>query len=193
MKKLPVLSAAALLAFGLFGKADIIPTLSSITPDGSDFQWNYSVNVTIDQRVEAGDYFTIYDFRGLIPGSNTEPANWVFTSALLGVTPPTVLPTDDPTAFNLTWTYTGQNVILGQMFLGTFSVLAMTDQSTTANFTAHATRSSGPDVGTKIDNIGVVSVPVPEMSALGPIVGLGGLGLTSLAFSAWRRRRIAVA
>jgi len=191
MKKISVLFAAATLA--LCAQADIIPTLSSITPDGSDFQWNFSVNVTVDQRVEAGDYFTIYDFRGLIPGSNTEPANWIFTSALLGVTPPTVLPADDPTAFNLTWTYSGQDVILGQMFLGTFSVLAMTDQSTTANFTAHATRSSGPDIGTKIDNIGVVSVPVPEMSALAPLVGIGALSLASFAFSVWRRRGSSVA
>lgn len=169
--------------------ADIIPTLSSVVPVGSNFQWNYSVNVTVDQQVEQGDYFTIFDFGSIIVGSNTQPADWIFSSSLLGVTPSTVLPQDDPNVFNLTWTYAGTTPIPGQAFLGIFAALSTMDQLRADNFASRATSTSGPFAGTKIDNIGTVGVPVPEMSALAPIIGVCGLGMIGFVSSAIRRRR----
>ena len=53
-----------------------------------------------------------------------------------------------------------------------FSVITSTDQLKVGQFTAEATRSSGPNAGTKVDNIGAVSVPVPESSSLLPIIGV---------------------
>src|SRR5437764_13487482 len=67
-------AAAALTAV----QADIIPTLSSASPIGSNFTWNYSTNVTVDQMVRQGDFFTIYDFGNFNAGSNIQPANWAF-------------------------------------------------------------------------------------------------------------------
>src|SRR6266478_2825211 len=110
------------------------PTLSSITPSGSDFTWNYSANVTVDQRVEHDDFFTIYDFGNFVAGSNTQPAGWAFSSALLGRTPPLVLPHDDPGILNLTWTYIGKNPIIGPAPLGIFSVNTNTNQVGTSDF-----------------------------------------------------------
>ncbi len=187
MKKYFLLSFATAAAI-LSVHADVIPTNLSEPAEGSNFRWNYSTNVTVDQMVKAGDYFTIYDFGSLVPGSNLQPANWAFSTSLLGITPSTVLPQDDPNVLNLTWTYTGSTAISGQSFLGIFSVLSETDQMRSDNFAAHATRNGGPNSGTKIDNIGTVGVPVPEMSALTPVIGLCGLGFIGV-FSSYLRRR----
>jgi hypothetical protein len=181
----------ALAAAVLSVRADVIPTLISPTAEGSAFRWNYNTNVTIDQMIMPGDYFTIYDFGSLVPGSNLQPANWAFSSSLLGITPATVLPQDDANVFNLTWTYTGTAPIDGQAFLGVFSVLSDTNQLRTDNFAGHATRSNGANAGTKIDNIGLVGVPVPEMSALAPIIGLCGLAAIGYVSSLLRRRQLA--
>lgn len=187
MKK-TLIALVALTAIHLSARGDIIPTLGSTSAESSNFRWNYTANVTVDQMVVTGDYFTIYDFGNLIAGSNAQPAGWSFTSLLLGSTPATVLPQDDAGIFNLTWTYNGAAPISGSSFLGTFSVVSTTNQLRTDFFTGHATRSSGPTAGSKIDNIGLVSVPVPEMSALAPIIGLCGIGAIGYLSSLLRRR-----
>jgi hypothetical protein len=182
------LGAIALGAMILAAHADIIPTLSNVMPSGSNFQWNYASNVTVNQMVTTGDFFTIYDFGVFVPRSNTQPAGWTFSSLLIGVTPGQVSPTDNPTIPNLTWTYAG-TPISGSAALGTFSLLSDTNQLRTADFAAQGTRSDGS--GTKINNVGTVSVPVPEVSALAPIIGICGLGMIGFATSILRRRQIA--
>jgi hypothetical protein len=82
------------------------------------------------------------------------------------------LPTDNPSILNLTWTYNGAAPITGSAALGIFSVITSTDQLKVGQFTAEATRSSGPNAGTKVANIGSVSVPVPESTSLLPIIGV---------------------
>ncbi len=99
-------SLVASIAVAVDPHGDIIPTLDSTRAEGDDFRWNHTVNVTADQAVEPGDYFTIHDFGNLIPGLNVQPAGWSFTSLLVGTTLGTVPPTADPNVFNLTWTYT---------------------------------------------------------------------------------------
>jgi hypothetical protein len=185
----------AFSAMTLAAYADVIPTLSSITPSGSNFTWNYSANVTVDQRVNGGpsvageDFFTIYDFGNFVPGSNVQPAGWAFSSALVGRTPLLVLPHDDPTILNLTWTYFGRTPIVGPAALGIFSITTNTNQVGTSGFAAQATRNGGPNDGTKISNVGAVSVPVPEMSALLPILSVCSAGLLALLPSLLRRRQ----
>src|SRR5436305_9685214 len=83
--------------------ADVIPTLSTTSPTGSNFTWNYTTNVTVDQMVQKGDFFTIYDFGNFVSGSNMQPTNWAFSSALSGINPNLVTPADNPAALNLTW------------------------------------------------------------------------------------------
>src|SRR5438105_2053186 len=172
MNKKYCLLLAAITIVSLSARADIIPTLSSVTGSSPTFTWNYSANVTVDEAVNAGDFFTIYDFGTIAPGSNTQPTGWTFSQALLGPTPALTNPTDNPNILNLTWTYNGAAPITGSAALGIFSVITSTDQLKVGQFTAEATRNSGPNAGTKVDNIGTISVPVPESSSLLPIIGV---------------------
>jgi hypothetical protein len=190
-----ILGLAALSAMTIAAYADVIPTLSSIVPSGSDFTWNYSANVTVGQRVEHDDFFTIYDFGNFVPGSNTQPTGWMFSSSLLGSTPSFLTARDyarlhdNPSVLNLTWTYIGQNPIIGPDFLGIFSVTNNTNQLTTGQFASQATHNGGPYNGGKSPNLGDVSVPVPEMSALLPILSVCSAGLLALLPSLLRRRQ----
>jgi hypothetical protein len=175
----------------LAARGDIIPTLNPGTPAATagGFLWNYGVNVTVDQQVNTGNFFTIYDFGAFNPGSNVQPAGWTFSSSLTGQNPSLVTPTDNPALANLTWTYTGTTPITGAQLIGQFSVVAASNQLATGSFAAEATRSGGPNVGTPIDNVGTVSVPVPEMSALLPILSVCGAGVVAGIPSLLRRRK----
>lgn len=173
----------------LSARADIIPTLTSTSPSGSNFIWNYTANVTVDQMVQQGDFFTLYDFGNFQLASNTQPAGWTFSSSLIGTNPAFVSPADDPNVLNLTWTYSGTTPINGSALLGDFSVIANTNQLRTSDFAAEATRSTGPNAGSKVDNVGRVSVPVPEMSALLPILSVCGAGALASIPSLVRRRK----
>ncbi len=184
MKKALILG---LVAFGtsiFVAYGDIIPTLSSVTGSAPNFSWNYSANVTVDETVNHGDFFTIYDFSSIMPTTTTQPTGWTFSTALLGPTPGLVSPTDSPNLWNLTWTYSGTTAIPGAAALGTFSAVTGTDQLKMGQFTAEASRSGAP-AGTKIDNIGNVSVPVPESTSLLPLIGVCAAAL----FVAPRLRR----
>lgn len=187
-------SFLGLIAIGftaLAAHGDIIPILAPSTPapTAGGFTWNYAGFVTADESVHTGDWFTIYDFGTFNPGSNTQPAGWAFSSSLTGVTPGLVLPTDSPTTLNLTWTYTGTTPLDGGAFLGSFAVVTTTDQLRQADFAAQATLNSGPNAGSKVDNVGQVSVPVPEMSALFPILSVCGAGVVASIPSLLRRRK----
>ena len=168
----------AITAFSIAARADIIPTLDSVTGSSPNFTWNYSANVTVDQTVNTGDFFTIYDFSSIMPTTTTQPSGWTFSTALLGPTAPLTSPTDNASLWNLTWTYSGA-AISGSAALGMFTVVTSTDQLRDGQFTAQATRNSGPNAGTKVSNIGTVAVPVPEPSALLPIIGVCAAALIS--------------
>jgi len=168
----------AITAFSIAARADIIPTLDSVTGSSPNFTWNYSANVTVDQTVNTGDFFTIYDFSSIMPTTTTQPSGWTFSTALLGPTAPLTSPTDNASLWNLTWTYSGA-AIPGSAALGMFTVVTSTDQLRDGQFTAQATRNSGPNAGTKVSNIGTVAVPVPEPSALLPIIGVCAAALIS--------------
>ena len=175
----------ALAGTALTARADIIASFDSIVPNGSNFQFNYTATVTGDQEVETGDFFTIYDFNGLVPNSGSMPPNWSFSSAFLGRTPTQVNPPDDPTILNITFTYTGTMPIIGPAPLGTFSAVSNFGQSHPGYFAAEATANPG---GNKIDNVGVIPVPVPEISTFSQILEVCGLGIVGFAAS-WLRKR----
>jgi len=179
MRKAFVLGLVLVGSSVLIARGDIIPTLSSVTGSSPNFTWNYSANVTVDETVNHGDFFTIYDFGSIAPGSNLQPAGWTFSQALVGPTAAQTSPIDNPNILNLTWTYNGTTPIMGSAVLGIFSVITSTDTLKTGQFSAVATRNSGPNSGTKVSNVGTVSVPVPESSALLPIIGVCAAALAS--------------
>src|SRR6266436_2348578 len=105
MRKAIILGLAVLGSAVFIVRGVIIPTLDSVTGSSQNFTWNYSANVTVDQTVNSGDFFTIYDFSSIMPTTTTQPSGWTFSTALLGPTPSSVLPTDNASLWNLTWTY----------------------------------------------------------------------------------------
>lgn len=194
MKKTILLVALTLAAILTSARADIIPTYISATPDGTNTVWSYQVNITVDQNAVAGDYFTIYDFGNFIPGTSVQPAGWTFSFAAVGVTPSDTTPPDNPSLFNLTWTYTGDTIPGGTPAgsnIGPFSitVAGLSTASTNGFFAAQGTRSGDP-LGTKIGNVGSITIPVavPEPSTIALIAGTAGLGLVGRALA--RRRKL---
>ncbi len=189
MKRTPVL-LLCLIAVGMISsRADVIPTLTSTSPTGADFTWNYTTNVTVDQMVQKGDFFTIYDFGNFVSGSNVQPAGWTFSSSLTGTNPSLVTVGDNASIANLTWTYNADTPINGSNLIGIFSVVTDTNQLRTSDFAAQATRTTGPTAGTKIDNVGTINVPIPEAATLLPIVTVCGAAIGLGIPSVLRRRK----
>src|SRR3954470_8283819 len=128
------LFALCVLCVGISAtRADVIPTFTSANPLGANFTWDYTTNVTVDQMVQKGDFFTIYDFGNFLAGSNAQPTNWAFSSALTGTNPSLVTVGDNASILNLTWTYTGDTAVSGSALLGIFSVVTDTNQLRTAD------------------------------------------------------------
>ncbi|HZT40881.1 MAG TPA: hypothetical protein VFA07_01765 [Chthonomonadaceae bacterium] len=180
---------AFLLSLGLLAgsagtaRADIIPELSTVASlSKGQFLYTYQADLTNDEVVQNGNYFTIYDFNGFVPGSNDQPADWIFSSANVGVTPSRVTPHDNPRILNLTWTYSGSTQVgPGPVSLGQFSAVSADTLMHRGDFAAEATKyvAGGTGNGTPVDNIGKTGVPgVPESNAAYLLVaGLTPLGL----------------
>lgn len=114
-RSLKVLLFAAALFAGRAAKSDIVPQLDVVTPSGSNFTYSYNLSVAAGTRVNAGDYFTIYDFNGYVDGSVYHPADWTVSVQTQGMTPFGVeiraFGGDSPSAVNLTFTYTGPTIV----------------------------------------------------------------------------------
>jgi hypothetical protein len=176
--------------------ADIVPQIGpsdvTLQLDGN-YKWSYEGQLNPAQKVLAGDFFTIYDFAGFVPGTNLQPADWSFSFSNTGVTPTGLLPlinipggiTDNPGIPNLTWTYTGSGVIPGPADLGAFSAESVYGSDTVSPFAAEATEQSGFTAGSKVDNFGWVATPAP-VTPEPCTLALLGLGAAPLAL---RRRR----
>lgn len=160
------------------------PTIGAAA--GGGFTWDYSGTVTSTETVTTGSFFTIYDFGNFTPGSNTQPAGWTFSSSLVGTTPNGIAANDDPNIANLTWTYNGATPINGSALLGDFSVVSSTNVVKDGEFAAQATATGQGSIDVNKNNVGV---PVPEMSALLPILSVCGAGIAAGIPSYLRRRK----
>lgn len=197
-KVLVLLAAAA--AFGLASRAEagLIPTSVTVTPDAGNFRWTYAVVVTTDLKVNTNDYFTIYDFGGLVGGPFgigggldmvVVPVGWELSEALTGPTPAGTGPADDPSTVNLTFTYKGEASIFGQTGLGNFSAISIYSESTTSDFTSITHRTAD---GRAEANITTTDVPVPGIVEETPepaSFALLGLGVPFAGLAQWLRRR----
>jgi hypothetical protein len=193
MRKTLALGAISLFMLSGVGRADIIPTFVSATADGANTLWTYTINITADQNATTSDYFTIYDFGSIIPGTNSQPIDWVFSSSLVGVTPSQTNPPDSTNIFNLTWTYTGGSAIPSGGPIGPFQVetagafVGAAPAMQFGYFAAQGTLVTGPNAGSHVNNVGFIAVPVPEASTASLL--LVTLAVGGAAFAARRHRR----
>lgn len=197
MKKL-LLAMCASFAFSSAASAAIIPTLDSVTADGTDWLFSYSGTLAGDQGLVAGSKLIIYDFTGYIPGSIDSgiysanlAASVEFTSVML----PPPSDTDDPLIPNLVFTWTGApfNASGGPFADVSFAGLtakSVFSQVRNDGFSAMAVTNNGSATGDPSFNSGRVGVPsaVPEPATWALMIA--GFGFAGTALRA--RRRLAV-
>lgn len=194
-------AAVAVVVFALPARAGLLPVSVSVQPEAGNFRWTYSVVLPTDMKLQAGDYFTIYDFGGFVAGSgsvlspfpdDTAVALWSFSTNKQGPTPSRLNPQDDAGVDNLTWTYNGPTIPAGKVTLGNFVATSLFEQTATSFFTATNPRAAGGEIDNNITEtlvpVGQLNTPtpgVPEPATL----ALAGLGLPLIGAARWLRRK----
>lgn len=197
------LFAAALVAVVAAAPArgGLLPVSVSVQPEAGNFRWTYSIVLPTDMKLQAGDYFTIYDFGGYASGSggvsspypdDNAAGFWSFSTSKTGPTPNRLNPQDDPTLDNLTWTYNGPEIPAGKVTLGNFFATSTFQDSQASFFTATNPRAAGGEIDNNITEtitpIGTITPTqpgVPEPATL----ALAGLGLPLVGAARWYRRK----
>ena len=208
MRRAATYGLIALIALAVcsVSQAAIMAQFTGTTPQGSNTSYNYnlifSTNNGLD-RLESGsnilnpgalnsaDFITLYDVATAGPGGNLvsagSGAGWGVFTQNLGINAAQTSPIDDPLRTNVTFQYTGPTISTDTIFGGFNIVVSNNDGTTLKQFTGQYTDNDGPEIGTKIGQIGMVAVPagtsIPEPATVGLSV-MAALGLVA------RRRRV---
>jgi hypothetical protein len=195
-----VLGASRLLGPGLpRAAAEMIPSDVTVTQDGNNFTFNYSMKVLGTSQLQSGDYGVLYDVPGLDANTLQVPFGWSVTTSLIGPTPTQVHPEDNPHLANIKFTYTnpavispGNTTILipGFSYQSSFGDIGQADF---ASFT-HLDPDSTHPHGRQVSNVTTVDVPkggegpddTPEPATLVLLV----LGLPCVGGMTLVRRRL---
>jgi hypothetical protein len=206
MKKMlaAAIAALGLAAVGSEARADTLKVgFDSATAVSGGVVFQYSAIIEEqdgvggrDSRLVPGNFFTIYDFGAVNPFLTTIPLNWTLTQTLVGVTPVTTNPADDPLVANATLTYTGPAVDapanLGTFLLGssTLSISTTTDNYTSTDIEESLQNDGSEDTGILVpaEHIGITAVPSEPFPVPTPIAASGAVALIGL-IAAKRRHR----
>ena len=184
-------TAVAAVASAATAGAGLLPVSVTVTPDSGNFRWTYAIVLPTDMKLQAGNYFTIYDFNGYKAGGDASPgsrpgcdtsssSDWSFSAQQNGPTPDHLRPNDDKAVINLTWTYKGPTIPSGQIGLGNFWAMSQFGTSMGASFTAMTARTSDGLVDSNITETEVptiTSAPPPSTVPEPMTLLLAGLGL----------------
>ena len=185
-------AAVAAVAVSQTASAGIIPASVTVTPDGGNFRWTYAAVLPTNLLLQSGNYFTIYEVGGLVPGTISTPSGWTATAAIGQAAPSGLNPHDTGMAPDITFTYSGPT-ITGQVGLGNFMFDSIISKGSTLTWTAsNVNASSGvPDynitqtTGPAAPMVCDPPPPVPEPTTL----ALAGLGLPMIGvFRRWRMK-----
>lgn len=172
---------AACLSFVMAGtaNADIIPEFApDVIFNGTDFTWEWEVNLTEDQVILPGNLFEIFDFAGFVPGSMFNPAGWLASSPASGPMP-ALFGADDPGLVNLVWTRDlGAPIGDGSadVALGVFGARSTSGFTKLGQYAGNGTSS---DSGLPHANFGPTMVPDPPIGEPSPVPEPGTMTLLS--------------
>jgi len=181
--------AGGFLAATVSAQAGLIPNKVTVSPDNGNFRWTYNVVVTSDVYVQPGDYFTIYDFAGpTVASPQTPNGDWAATAAKVGTTPSKTNPADDPNIPNYTFTYNGENKIIGSTGLGNFVLFSPYNLSALSDFTSATHRQDNDNEENNITSTVVPVATAPPPAEESPEPATLALFGAALPF-AWRKLR----
>lgn len=175
---------AALAVSASVATAGLLPVSVTATPTEDGNRFTYGILLESDSTLKKGDFFTIYDFAGLLEGTNLQPMKFSFSTTMTGPTPSRVVAEDDPSLPNLTWTYTGNDTLVGQLGLGSFSAESRYPHLGYDDFSGQTHRTIDGHVNSNITDS---RVPVPCSQVPEPASFLL-LGLAAPLLLAMRRR-----
>lgn len=193
-------AAAVAVALGTTSaQAGLLPISVTVNPEAGNFRWTYGIVLPTDMQLQAGNYFTVYDFQGYVPGGESAPEGWTFSASKIGPTPDRLDPIDNPDMWNMTWTYNGPTIPSGQIGLGNFWAISEYGEQGIAAFTARTNRTSDGLFDSNITE--TISPRAPQGGAepdpnLVPEPGtlaLAGLGLPFVGLARLIRRKKAAA
>ena len=200
------LSAFLALLICSVSQAALIAEFINVTPAGPNFSYNYNLLFSTQNgvdRLESGsgtinpgligsaDFITLYDVGLISPVGNlvsaTAGAGFSVSLQNPGIDAAQTSPIDDVLLSNVTFKYVGPTITTDTTFGGFSIVVKSNDGTSLKQFTGQYTDNAGPEIGTKVSEIGLVAVPnstnfIPEPSAM-------ALGLAAVAGLMGRRKR----